>query len=268
MHEGEIGAFGPALFDKPLVVELHQVMVLGMDGHQAAPARDLFHRQLHAAVIEHERQALGMGRQNLGGEDLEGRKAIADRVPDLIENPERQRAAQRQVKRVVDVGPALPSLGAARERGRDIGCGMHEAEIDVRGGTAERHPDRVLFGAEREQAPLRTHTDEAGEMSVRLDSARDNYFTAGVNDAAGLGPRIRQSHRDDFLALYGDVPLADSLRSDDLASTKDQIIHGIPRDRIMSAAPVSGELAMDVWTRSVLAREVGNLATLDGENRT
>src|SRR5271154_3706638 len=98
-----------------------------MDRHQAAVARDLFHRELHAAVVEPKRRTLGMRRQNFGGEDLEGREAVADGIADLIENLERQRATDREVKRVIDIRLALPSRGAPRERGWDIGSRMNEA---------------------------------------------------------------------------------------------------------------------------------------------
>ncbi len=98
MHQGEIDAIRAAFLDEAFVVELHQVVVLGMDRHQAAVARDFFHRELHAAIVEPKRQALGMRRQNLGGEDLESRKAIVDGVADLIENFKRQGAAESEMK--------------------------------------------------------------------------------------------------------------------------------------------------------------------------
>ncbi len=96
---------------------------------------------------------------------------------------------------------------------------MYEAEIDMSSGAAKRHSHRVLFGAEREEPALGSHSDQACEMGVRLDSTGHHDFAAGVDDAAGLGARVGKGYRDDLFAQHRDVPQADSLRSHDLAST-------------------------------------------------
>ena len=93
-----------------------------------------------------------MRRQSFVGEDFETRKAFRNRFAHLIENPERQRSAQRDMKAVVDVRLAGPALCAAAQSRRNVGAGMDEAEVDMRGRAAEGHPDRVLLRTQRELA--------------------------------------------------------------------------------------------------------------------
>jgi hypothetical protein len=95
---------------------------------------------------------------------------------------------------------------------------MHPAKIYVRGHAAERHPERILLGSEREFASARLHRDEAREMGVRLDTARDDQLSTGIDHAPRLYTRILDAHRDDLLALDSDAPLADRLRSDDITT--------------------------------------------------
>src|SRR5690242_12828007 len=119
---------------------------------------------------------------------------------------------------VVDPGFSLPALHPALQRGLHISRRMHPAKIYVRGHAAERHPERILLGSEREFASGRLHGNEAREMSVRLDTARDDELATGIDHATRLHTRILNAHRDDLLALDPDAPFANALRSDDITA--------------------------------------------------
>src|SRR5581483_7612213 len=106
---------------------------------------------------------------------------------------------------------------------RDVGCGMDEAKIDVGGRAAERHPHRVLLGTECEQPSFRTHPDKAGQMGVRLDPTGHDDLAARVDDAAGRGPLVFDSDRDDLFALHADVPTPNPVGSHDLAAANYQV---------------------------------------------
>jgi hypothetical protein len=82
-----------------------------------------------------------MLRQHIHGEDLEARKALLDRLGDLVERPDRQLPLQRDVEGVVVVRVALPPRGALLDGGGPLELGRpDEAEVDVRGGAANTIP--------------------------------------------------------------------------------------------------------------------------------
>ncbi len=69
-----------------------------MDRHQGAMPGEPLHRPMNPAVVKPEGMTARMRRQRLGGKNLEGREALGNRVADLIEDPNPQRTAQRDVK--------------------------------------------------------------------------------------------------------------------------------------------------------------------------
>ena len=167
--------------------------------------------------------ALGMRRQHVDGEHLEGREARLDRLGQLVEHLEPELALERDVEGVVGVGVALPARGPCLDHLLHVGAGAHEAEVHVGGRTAEDHPPRVVLGTERVKVLFRLHRDEVRQVRVRLDAARDHDLPAGVDDPPRLQATVGQPERDDALALDGHVPSADALRRHHVPAPNQQI---------------------------------------------
>ncbi len=55
-------------------------------------------------------------------------------------------------------------------------------------------------------------------MGVRLDTARNDQLSTGIDHAPRLHTRILNAHRDDLLALDPDTPFADALSSNDITA--------------------------------------------------
>jgi len=62
------------------------------------------------------------------------------------------------------------------------------------------------------------HSDNAGQMGVRLDAAGHHDLTARVDDPAGFRGGIRCPDQGDFFAGNRDVPIARPMRSYDLTA--------------------------------------------------
>src|ERR1700722_657159 len=98
MHQVQIGAVHAPLLTEALIVELHQVIILGMHHHDPAMPRRSFHCILNPPKVEPERLPLRMRWQHLVGKYLETRKAFRNRVAHLLEYLERQRTPQRYME--------------------------------------------------------------------------------------------------------------------------------------------------------------------------
>src|SRR5712692_9123986 len=68
-------------------------------------------------------------------------------------------------------------------------------------------------------------------MGVRFDPTRHHYLSAGVNHPCRLHARIVDADLGNPLALDTDRPLTDSLWSNDIAATNQQIEHDALRVR-------------------------------------
>src|SRR5208283_4189457 len=164
VHQMEVGTVDQAFGAKFLVIELDQVVILGMDHHDSAMAGRPFHRVANPSEVELEWLTLRMRRQDLVGKDLEAGKALLDSLRHLLEDPEWQRPAERDMKAVVDVRLAPPTLDPARQRRGNVGRGMDENEIKVGRNAAPRHPAGIFFGPERKHPAFRMHPDQTGQM--------------------------------------------------------------------------------------------------------
>ena len=173
----------------------------------------------------------GIWWQKFGGENLEARKTLLDGLGQLVESRKRQRAADRDVKRIVNVRVAFPSLETPLDRALHVGLRMHPREIDMRGGPAEGHPASVLFGAERVEPRLGAHREAIAEMGVRLDPAGHGDFAGGVDRAGGLDTLVGEPDERDFFSNDADVPFAGAAGRHDLCATNDQVEHDFPRRR-------------------------------------
>jgi len=98
MNQGKVVAFGTSLLGEALVVELDDIVVLGMDDHDAVVLRHLLHRKLDASDIDPERNPLRMRREDVGGKHFEAWEALLDHVAKLIKRLERLRTHQADVE--------------------------------------------------------------------------------------------------------------------------------------------------------------------------
>ena len=188
VDEVEVRPLHALLLAEALVVELDEVLVLAVDDHEAARGRHLLHGVVDAAEVDAVARALGVRRQDIGGEDLEGGKSRLDGFGDLLEDPERQGPRERDVEGVVHVGLPLPARGAPLDHGQDVaGVGADIREVHVGGGAAAGHALGILLGPESLRRLLRVRHDRVREVRVWLHPARRDDLPARVDDARGLG---------------------------------------------------------------------------------
>src|SRR5215831_17426851 len=100
--------FPPALASELFIHELDDVMVLGVHSEDASVLCELLHRELHPPEVQTARLPFGMWGQQVRREDLDARKALLDRLWNLIKHTQIERAKQRDVKGIVHVRLALP----------------------------------------------------------------------------------------------------------------------------------------------------------------
>ncbi len=222
----EVRPLHPALLAEALVVELDEVLVLAVHHHDPARLGHLLHGEVDAAEVDAVARAFRMRRQHVGGEHLEARVSRLDRLADLVEDPDRERARERHVKGVVDVGVALPAARALLDHRLDVQTGPHVREVDVGGGASAGHPPGVLLGPEGGRRLLGMRHDAVGEVRVGLDAAGGDDLPGRVDDARGLGgQRPRRSHHRDLLTAHAHVPLPHALRRDDLPVADHEVEH-------------------------------------------
>jgi hypothetical protein len=256
VHEVEVRALHALLLAEALVVELDEIFVLAVHHHQAARRRHLLHRVEDAAEVDAIARALGMGRQHVGGEDLEGRKALLYGFGDLLEDAQRERAGQRDVEGVVDVGVALPPRRPPLHHRHHVAhVGAHVGEVDVRGRAAARHALGVLLGPQRLRRLLRVRHDRVREMGVGLHAARRDDLAGRVDDPRrARRQRPRRGNGGDTLAFHRDIPEAHALGSDHLSTANHEIeCHGSSSSRETLHAEIR---ALDV----LVAEQVGAAA--------
>ena len=217
-------ASGAPLACQLLEHELHDVVVLGVDDHDPAFARDLRHCCPEVAVVD----SWGRVAASEGGVDLEAGRPPPNHVADLLQGLEGEGAGQRAVEAEVDVGVSLEALDALVQRLQRQPSGTLDREIDhggrateggrPRGGLRRLRLESLLLGPQRGDGPC--------DVGVGLDAAGDGDEAGGVDGAPGLfGERARLGHRDYPLAPDRDVELRDALRRDDPRCSHDQVEH-------------------------------------------
>src|SRR5919199_4393574 len=115
MHQMQVAPTGATLLREELVVELDQVVVLGVNDHDAATSRDLFHQVPNAPEIHFVRPARWFRRQHVAGEDFETGKTRLNELRHLIEGAYRRGAHEVDVEAVVDERLSLPSSSSLVE---------------------------------------------------------------------------------------------------------------------------------------------------------
>jgi len=207
-----------------LVVPLDEVLVLPVDGQDAAVPRDPLHRVSDAPEVEPGAGAPGVRRQDVGREGLEARRAALDRLADLLEDGELEGAAEGDVEGVVHVRVALPAGGPLLERRRDRGAGAHVAEVDVRGRAAVGHAARVVLGPERDARLVGVAHDRVRQVRVGLDAAWGHDEPRRVEDPrARGGERARLRDDRDPLAADADVAEPRAAGGDDRAAAHHEV---------------------------------------------
>ena len=225
----QVRSRGQLLGFEALVVELHQVVVLGMHHHDSVVRRDLLHRKLDAAEVELEARRFGIRRQRLGRENFEARKTLLDSLGQLVESRKRQRAADRDVKRIVDVRVAFPTLETPLDRALHVGFRMHHAK-----SICVVVPPKAI-----RECLLR---DRASEPRLgRIVRRSPRWVCGSIPPGTAILPVAsivraawtRRSERDerDLFANDADVPFAGAAGRHDLCATNDQVEHDFPRRR-------------------------------------
>src|ERR1700691_1439886 len=98
MDQIHVPSFGSALGGEFFVIELDQVVVLGVHDHNAVVFRDLLHRELDAPHVEPQSDALGMRRHHVRSKNLETWEPLFDYIADLVEYADRKRAHQADME--------------------------------------------------------------------------------------------------------------------------------------------------------------------------
>src|ERR687885_975031 len=226
MHQMQVAPTGATLLREELVVELDQVVVLGVNDHHAALSRDLLHQVTNAPEIHFVRTTRWFRRQHVAGEHFETGKTRLNELRHLIKGAYRRSAHEVDMEAIVDERVSSPSLSALVECLLRRGTRIDLAEVDVRGHSTKCHAHRVFLGAQRVHLGFRSHADEVRQMSVRLYPARYNQQTSRVDGLRGVRRRrFRGGQRDDFSITHADVPVADCLGSDDETTPNQQIQH-------------------------------------------
>src|SRR5262249_18227610 len=159
----------------------------------------------------------------------ERREARGDGLGDRFEDLQLEGAGEDHVERIVRERVALPARAALLDGGPNVATGADEGEVDVRGRSAEEHPPRVFFGAQREPRLVRMAHDRVGEVRVRVDAAGDHDLPGRIDDARGL-ERAGRTERRDALALNSEIPLPDAGRRHKTTTTDHEIEH----DRLLT----------------------------------
>ncbi len=225
MDERHVAGGHVAVRTHALVAELHDLVVLRVDGDEAAVPGRRLHEQRQPSGVELRGAALRVRRQHVVREHLEAREPVGDRAGYLVEHVQRLRPEQPHMERVVDVGAPAPAGGALGDRVRDRRAGVHPAEVEMRRHAAERHTDGRVLGPEAAQILVRMLPDPEVEVRVRLDAAGHDDRAARIDDAAGLGGRPRQKQRGDRLARDRDLAAPRPVRCDDGPAAHDQVEH-------------------------------------------
>src|SRR5688572_14467354 len=112
-----------------------------------------------------------MRREYVGREYFEAWEALFDGLRNLFEDFKVERATERDMEGVVNVGIAFPARRAGLKGFGDISPRPHESEVDVRGGTTKSHAPRVVLRTQRKAGLVGSTHDRMGEMCVWLNAA-------------------------------------------------------------------------------------------------
>src|SRR5437868_7535051 len=115
MHQMQVAATGAALLREELIVELDQVVVFGVNDHDAAMSRDLLHQVTNTPEIHFVRTARWLRRQDVAGKDFETGKTRLNELRHLVKGADRRCAHEVDVEAVVDERLSLPSFSAVVE---------------------------------------------------------------------------------------------------------------------------------------------------------
>ena len=230
MNEVQVVALVPALALQLFLHVGHHVVVLGVDGHDAAVLRHLAEDRLQVAVGHTPAER---------GEYLEAGLTRLDRLADLADGLRTHRAREDVVVGEVYVAVAVerlpPRLHLPHDRVRRHGIVRRDrqraSEVEQRRDPAEgRGASGSLRGLReylRPTCPLLRHRN--ADVRVRLDASGKHDQSRGVDDARAFGrERARMRQRGDPAARDGDVYFSHSLRSHNLPASNDRVQHDDP----------------------------------------
>src|SRR5262245_20267674 len=215
----------PPLADE-LGVHVHDdVVVFCMNDAESALLRQHLESLPDIAEVDHTPAAR---REDIGGEDLERRVAGLDRLSELAGEFGRRLGVQHDV-----VGPvtwAFPDeVFVARLDGlqrRDTIAPI--GKINKRGRPSEERSAPNLLGAGRNERRAVGLDPHVMEMHVRVDAAWHDDMSCCVNNTGRRGLDGQGAQCGDRLSGNTYVAAYNSLRSDNISATNDQVKHALP----------------------------------------
>jgi hypothetical protein len=214
-----------AAFADELGIHVHDdVVVLGVDDAESALSRQDLERLPDVAEVDHAPGARG---QDVGCEDFQRGIAVLDRLRELARELRRRLGMQHDV-----VGPVARARSdeilVARLDGLEGGTALAPiGEIDQRGSAAMKRGAADLLGAGSDERRSVGLDPNMLEMHVRVDAARHDDASRGVDHALGGLRRERagSGHRRNLLARNADVAFGHALGRHHVAALDDQFEH-------------------------------------------
>ena len=224
VHQRHIVPFSAFFLGQLAVHMLHHIIVFGVHQQHGVQPLHFLHQVVQVAHPHHPGFAGGGRRADVGGEDLDGGKAVFHGLVQRADDVLGDFAQQHQMVGIIGVGIAAPDLGTFLNGLGDVDAGILDGEIEQGGGAAEQGGAADLL--RRGGLEVAVAHDGGGDVGVGFDAARHHHHSAGVDDAPGLVAHgAGRRHRHDFLALHRHIPVADAHGRDHLPAANNQIQH-------------------------------------------
>ena len=176
------------------------------------------------AHADHAGLAGHLGGPDVGGENLDRSKAVFDVLVEGFQRVGGDFAQKHQMVGVVGVGVAPPVVGPFLDSGGDVDAGVLDGEVHEGGGAAEEGGAADLLGGSGTQVAW-PH-DGGGDVGVGFDAAGDDDLASGVDNPSHLfGEGVGGGDGDDFIALDGNIPIADAPGGYHLSVADNQVQH-------------------------------------------
>ena len=203
---------------------LHHVVLFGMNQQHGIGFSDPGHQIAKVPGADHAGHVTGRRRTDIGGENLEGGKAILHRLVNRVDHLGGNVAQEHQMVGVVGIGIALPDIGPLGDGPGNIPAGIQDREVQQSGGAAEQGGAADLLGRSGEKiAPT---DDGSRDMSVRFDAAGHHHHPGGVDNPSGLASQnARRGHGHYLFSPDRHVPHPDTGGGDHRPARNDQVQH-------------------------------------------
>ena len=190
-----------------IVIEMHHVVVFGMDEQNPTRRLDLLHDERQPTEVGLVVLHLRTGGPYRGGEYLEARKALLHQFRYLTDGFARSAVRENRMVRIVGVGVAFPPLRRLSERVPQIVARHLSGEVQNRGRPAPNGRLRHWLSA-RTLRLART-----ADVRVRFNTARHDDLPRSVyNPRVAMVHGSRRGNRRNALAGYKHVQIVRPVR--------------------------------------------------------